>query len=115
METAGIFYHVGENDTSFGPYRRDAGKWLKSTVVQSRLDLGLPALKWYVSQQQPTDDKGLNNIDVTANLASIAASDPAFIHIKAFNLPPQPEQLVITTPGIVQLGELLAQSYLDHK
>lgn len=115
VELAGIFYHVGENDISFGPYRREAGKWLRSTVVKSRQDLGLPTLKWYVSQQPPTDEKGLNTIDVTANLDSIAAADPAFIHIKAFNLPPQPEKLVITTPGIVQLGELLAQSYLDHQ
>jgi hypothetical protein len=63
----------------------------------------------------PTDEKGLNAIDVTANLAAIAASDPAFIHLKAFNIPPQEEKLVITTAGIVRLGELLAQSYLEHR
>ena len=114
VELAGIFYHVGENDMSFGSYRRDASKWLQSTVAKSRQDLGLPALKWYVSQQPPTDEEGLNTIDITANLASIAAADPAFIHVKAFNLPPQAEKLVITTAGIVQLGELLAQSYLEQ-
>ena len=115
VELAGIFYHVGENDMSFGPYRRDADKWLQSTVAKSRQDLTLPSLKWHVSQQPPTDEKGLNAIDVTANLAAIAAADPAFIHLKTFNLPPQEEKLVITTAGIVQLGELLAQSYLEHK
>ena len=115
VELAGIFYHVGENDMSFGPYRRDAAKWLQSTVAKSRVDLGLPSLKWYVSQQPPTDEKGLNAIDVTANLAAIAAADPAFIHVKAFDLPAQEEKLVITTPGVVRLGELLAQSYLAHQ
>jgi hypothetical protein len=115
VELAGIFYHVGENDMAFAPYRRDAAKWLQSTVVQSRQDLALPSLKWYVSQQPPTDEESLNAIDVTANLAAIAAADAAFIHIKAFNLPPQAEKLVITTPGIVQLGVLLAQSYLEHR
>ncbi len=114
VELAGIMYHVGENEMSFGPYRKDAAKWLQSTVAQSRKDLGMPSLKWHVSQQPPTDEKGLNNIDITANLAAIAAADPAFIHLKAFDLPPQEEQLVITTPGIVQLGELLARSYLEH-
>ena len=114
VELAGIMYHVGENEMSFGPYRKDAAKWLQSTVAQSRKDLGMPSLKWHVSQQPPTDEKGLNNIDITANLAAIAATDPAFIHLKAFDLPPQEEQLVITTPGIVQLGELLARSYLEH-
>jgi hypothetical protein len=115
VELAGIFYHVGENDMSFGPYRRDAGKWLQSTVAKSRQDLALPSLKWHVSQQPPTDEKGLNAIDVTANLADIAAADPAFVHVKAFGLPPQEEKLVITTAGIVRLGELLAQSYLEHR
>ena len=115
VELAGIFYHVGENEMSYGPYRREAAKWLQSTVAQSRVDLALPSLKWYVSQQPPTDDKGLNRIDVTANLAALADADPAFIHVKVFDLPPQAEKLVITTAGIVQLGELLAQSHLEHQ
>jgi len=115
VELAGIFYHVGENDMSFGPYRRDAARWLQSTVAQSRQDLALPALKWYVSQQPPTDEKDLNAIDITANLAAIAAADPNLLHIKAFSLPPQPEKLVLNTAGIVQLGELLAQNYLEQR
>jgi hypothetical protein len=110
VELAGIFYHVGENDMSFGPYRRDAARWLQSAVAQSRVDLGLPSLKWHVSQQPPTDE----TMDVTANLAALAAADPHFIHVKAFDLPPQAEKLVVTTAGIVRLGELLAQSYLRH-
>jgi hypothetical protein len=115
VELAGIFYHVGENDMSFGPYRKNVSKWLRSIVMKSREDLAIPSLKWYVSQQPPTDDKDLNRIDVTADIASLAATDANFIHVKAFNLPPQPEKLVITTAGIVQLGELLAQSYVEHK
>lgn len=115
VELAGIFYHVGENEMSFGPYRSNAAKWLQSTVIKSREDLARPALTWYVSQQPPTDEKGLNRIDVTANLAALAAADPAFIHLKAFSLPPQDEKLVITAAGIVRLGELLGQSYLEHR
>jgi hypothetical protein len=115
VELAAIVYHVGENDMAFGPYRSSAAKWLQSTVAKSRHDLALPTLKWIVSQQLPTDEVGLNRIDVTANLAAIAATDPAFIHVKAFNLPPQEEKLVITASGIVQLGELLAHNYLEHR
>jgi hypothetical protein len=107
-------YHVGENDMAFGPYRSNAAMWLQSTVAKSREDLALPKLKWVVSQQSPTDEKGLNTIDITAKLAAIAAADPAFIHLKAFNLPQQEEKLVITTAGIVRLGELLAESYLEQ-
>ena len=115
VELAGIFYHVGENDMAFGPYRKDAAKWLQLTVSQSRQDLGLPSLRWYVSQQPPTDEDGLNKIDVTADLAAIAAADLGFIHLKAFSLPPQTEKLVITAAGIVRLGELLAESYIEHR
>ena len=115
VELAGIFYHVGENDMSFGPYRRDAAKWLQSLVAQSRQDLAIQSLKWYVSQQPPTDEKDVNAIDVTSDIAALAAKDPAFVHIKAFNLIPQAEKLVITTAGIVQLGELLARSYLEKQ
>ena len=114
VEVAGIFYHVGENDMTFYPYRKDAAKWLQSTVARSRQDLALPALKWHVSQQPPPDQKGLNSIDITANLAALAAADPALIHLKAFDLPPQREKLVLDTAGIVKLGELLARSYLEH-
>ncbi len=115
VEVAGIFYHAGENDMAFGPYRRDAAKWLQSTVAQSRLDLALPALKWHVSQQSPPAEEGLDRIDVTANLAAMAAADPAFVHLKVFDLPPPEEKLVINTGGIVQLGELLALSHLQHR
>ncbi len=115
VELAGIFYHVGENEMALGPYRKDAAKWLNSTVTKSRENLALPALKWFVSQQPPIEEKGLNRIDITANLAALAAADPAFIHLKAFNLPPQQEKLVITTAGIVELGELLAQLYLERR
>jgi hypothetical protein len=114
VELAGIFYHVGENDMALGPYRKQAAKWLQSTVAQSRVDLVMPALKWFVSQQTPPDQKGLNQLDITADLAAIAAADPAFIHIKAFDLPPQSEKLVLDTAGVLKLGEVLAQSYIGH-
>jgi len=111
---AGIFYHAGENDMAFGPYRSRAAQWLQSTVEASRRDLELPTLQWYVSQQRPPDGGGLDAADVTAKLAAMAAADPGFIHIKAFDLPPAGEKLVISTPGVVQLGALLARRYLEH-
>ena len=115
VELAGIFYHVGENDTAMGGYRNQAAKWLQSTVAKSREDLSLPGLKWFVSQQPPTDQEGLNKIDVTSNIAALATDDPNFIYIKAFDLPKQDAELVITTEGIIKLGEVIARSYLEHK
>lgn len=115
VELAGVFYHVGENDMAFGPYRSRAVQWVQSLVEASRRDLAMPSLKWHVSQQPPPDEKGLKVMDVTASLAAVAAADPAFIHVKAFDLPPQAEKLVITTAGIVRLGEILARSYVEHR
>jgi hypothetical protein len=71
-------------------------------------------LKWHVSQQPPPNQKGLSSIDITANLAELAAADPELVHLKAFDLPPQREKLVLDTAGIVSLGELLAQDYIEH-
>lgn len=115
VELAGIFYHAGENDMAFGPYRKQAAMWLQSTVAQSRADLAMPSLKWFVSQQPPPDHKGLNQLDITADLAALAAADKAFVHIKAFDLPPQPEKLVLDTAGVLKLGEVLARGYLGGR
>ncbi|MBK7642117.1 MAG: hypothetical protein IPJ19_03565 [Planctomycetes bacterium] len=115
VELAGIFYHLGENDMSFAPHRKQAVERLASIIAQSRKDLGLPELAWFVSQQRPTDDESVNSIDVTAELKQLAAADPHLTRVEAFGVPGQEQQLVITTPGIVALGELLASSYLKQK
>ncbi len=110
VDLAGILYHLGENDMSFHPYRKDAATRLQAIVEHSRKDLNLPKLKWHVSQQPPTDVERLNNLDVTSNVAKVAVADPEIFHLKAFDLPPQEKMLVVTTEGIVQLGEFLAEN-----
>ncbi len=112
VQLTGIFYHLGENDMSWGPFRKGAPQRLMSLVTQSRKDLAMPALKWYVSQQPPTDDKRVNSIDVTAELKKAVAPDKHLIHLQAFDLPEQEKKLVIDTRGIVWLGEELARQYL---
>jgi len=112
VELAGIFYHVGENDMSFVPYRKNAAQRLNAMITQSRRDLSLPSLKWFVSQQPPTDDKRVNAVDVTADIERLARDDSTLVHLKAFDLPAQEKQLVIDTAGIVYLGRLLAKQYL---
>ena len=115
VELAGVFYHLGENDMSFGPHRNKAATWLESAVRQSRRDLTRLALNWYVSQQPPTDDKRVNGIDVSAALNKIVVTDPYLHHIKAFDLPEQEKKLVISTAGIVELGEVIARGYIAQQ
>ncbi len=112
VELAGIFYHIGENDMAFYPYRKNATIWLKSIIESSRRDLSLPGLNWFVSQQPPPDQQGLSRAEVTADLAGLSAELNGVFHIKAFDLPKQREKLVLDTAGVVALGELLARSYL---
>ena len=115
VEIEGIFYHVGENDMSFHPYRKEAAARVQAIINQSRKDLAQSKLRWFVSQQPPTDVERLNNLNVVSDMAKVAAADPGFIHLKAFNLPPQEKMLVITTEGIVQLGEVIAKGYLKNQ
>ncbi len=115
VELAGIFYHLGENDMSWSPFRKGAPERMMSLVTQIRRDLDLPELNWFVSQQPPTDDESVNNIDVTAELESTVESDRNLIFIKAFDLPEQEKKLVIDTRGIVWLGETIARRYLEMR
>jgi len=114
VELAGILYHIGENDMSWGPFRRGAAERMQALVSASRESLDLPELKWIVSQQPPTDDKRVNEIDVTSMIAEVAADDPHLIHLKAFDLPPQEKKLVLDTAGVVTLGEALAECWLSE-
>ena len=109
VRLAGIVYHLGENDMSFYPYRKEAAGRLQTIIGQSRKDFGQPELKWFVSQQPPTDEKGINRIDVLADMEKVAAVDPNLIHIKAFDLPPQKKRLVLDTAGVIALGRLLGE------
>ena len=109
VRLAGIVYHLGENDMSFYPYRKEAAGRLQAIIGQSRKDLGQPKLKWFVSQQPPTDEKGVNRIDVVADMEKVAAADPNLIHIKAFDLPPQKKRLVLDTAAVIALGRLLGE------
>ena len=112
VEIAGIFYHLGENDMSFYPYRKDAASRLQAIVNQSRMDLELSDLNWYVSQQPPTDDERVNQVDVVSMVKAIAEKDSHLHHIKVFDLPVQEKKLVITTAGILHLGKSIADFYL---
>ena len=115
VDLAGIFYHVGENDMSWEPFRKGAPDRTASLVTAVRRDLQQPDLKWYISQQPPTDHESVNRVDVMANVAQATAGDANIRHIELTDLPPQREQLVIDAAGIIWLGERLAKEYLKDR
>ena len=57
----------------------------------------------------------MNNVDVVADVSAVAAADPHMVHIQGFELPPQEKKLVITTEGIVRIGEEIAKAYLSRR
>ncbi len=115
VELAGICYHLGENDMSWTPCRRESATRMQALVEASRRDLQRADLRWFVSQQEPTDDDRVNAVDAVAPIEAIAAADEHLIHVKAFGLPGREQQLVLTTDGVVALGELLAERVLAGK
>ena len=115
IEIAGIFYHLGENDMSFAPYRQEAASRLAVMIEQSRKDLERPNLRWFVSQQPPTEHERFKEIDVVAAVRDLAKKDPLVTWIPVFDLPGSEQRIVITTPGIVELGKRLAEAYLSEE
>ena len=102
---AGVIYHVGENDMSFHPFRKEAAERLLAIISTLRSELGEPELPWFISQQPPTDHEGVNSVDVVADMAALAKDDPHTHHRLMIDLPPQPKQLVFDTAGVIRLGE----------
>lgn len=105
----GIFWHVGENDTYFGPYSQNYAKWMKELIEQVRLDLKEPELKWFISEQH-RDAPWRNMASVNAGLNELARSDPRIAIIKTAHLPHARHHF--GTKGTLLLGEEMANSYL---
>lgn len=110
VEIGGILYHVGENDMSWGPFRKQSAANLKALIDQSRIDLKRPNLRWFVTQQPPTDKETVNRIDAVSKFVSLGQQDPFTHHIKVFELKGREKELVLSTAGIVDLGEKMASA-----
>ena len=107
----GIFWHTGENDTYFGPYAQNYSKWMKQLIDRARLDLKLPDLTWYISEQHK--DAPWGNMDmVNAGLNEMSVSDRQITIIRTSHLPHGPHHF--GTTGTLLLGEEMANAYLKQ-
>ncbi|MST95338.1 MAG: hypothetical protein EXS33_08765 [Pedosphaera sp.] len=105
----GVFWHAGENDTYFGPYRQKYAAWMKDLITQVRLDLKQPALPWFISEQHPRAI--WKNIEaMNTSLNTMAQSEQRVFIVKTGQLPHG--RLHFGTQGTLLLGEELAQAYL---
>ena len=112
VRIGGLIYHVGENDSAYWPYRNRAAERIQSFVTKLREDLGRPELRVLISQQAPVDVERLRKADIVNAIAQLCEADPHCEHLKAFDLPPQRERIVLDCAGIVALGERMARQIL---
>ncbi|MCF7954703.1 MAG: sialate O-acetylesterase, partial [Phycisphaerae bacterium] len=114
VKIEGIFYHVGENDMCFPSYKTNAAKWVKLFVEQSRKDMKQKDLKWFISQQRPPIFEGANKTDVMAQLEEFASTDNNTFHVKAPGLVKEDEHILMDTEAVIELGQLLSNTYLEQ-
>ena len=108
----GVFWHTGENDTWFGPYQRNYAVWMKELIGQVRLDLNVPALPWFISEQHAGAIWG--NMDaVNGDLNTMAKSGRQIYMIKTSNLPHA--RLHFGTKGTLLLGQKYANAWLKAR
>jgi len=115
VELEGIFYHLGENDMSFGEYKSQASARISLLANQSRLDLGAPALSWFVSQQPPTQFDNAPQEDVSEQLKSWASSHDSNFHLRAEGMVMNDEKILMNSEGVVKLGLLLSNAYIKSQ
>ncbi|MHC4822978.1 MAG: sialate O-acetylesterase [Planctomycetota bacterium] len=113
VELAGIFYHLGENDMSFGQYKSKATAWVRKLVDQSRRDLNIEDLPWFLSQQPPIQFEGAADVDVTKQLQDWAEPNESNFHIEASGLVKKDEHILMDSEGVVGLGLLLSNAFLN--
>lgn len=115
VELAGIFYHLGENDMSVGQYKAKASAWAKELIDQSRRDLKVADLRWFLSQQPPIQFEGAAEVDVTKQLQDWAESNESNFHIEAHGLVKKSEHILMDSEGVIGLGLLLSNAFLDSR
>ena len=115
VELEGIFYHLGENDMSFGPYKDHAAEWVQEIVEQSRIDLKDENLRWFISQQAPTDFEGASKTDITLQLRDWAEANENNNHLEARDLLNKGEPILMDSDGVIKLGLLLSNAYLQQR
>ncbi|MFZ4817162.1 MAG: sialate O-acetylesterase, partial [Limisphaerales bacterium] len=104
----GVFWHTGENDTYFTPYRQNYAVWMQRCIFQVRQDFKSPNLPWFISEQHPAAI-WKNSDDINESLRAMAQSEKGVIMVTTSQLPH--ERRHFGTKGTLLLGEEFAEAY----
>ncbi|KAM0847975.1 hypothetical protein ACQ4PT_054680 [Festuca glaucescens] len=104
-----VLWFQGESDTIEADDARSYGGKMERLVADLRADLGLPSL--LVIQVGLASGEG-NYTDIVRE-AQQNVSLPNVIYVDAMGLPLSDDQLHLSTEAQLQLGEMLAQAYLE--
>jgi hypothetical protein len=104
----GVFWHTGENDTYFTPYRQNYAVWMQRCISQIRQDFKSPNLPWFISEQHPAAI-WKNSDDINESLRAMAQSEKGVIMVTTSQLPH--ERRHFGTKGTLLLGEEFAEAY----
>jgi hypothetical protein len=104
----GVFWHTGENDTYFTPYRQNYVVWMQRCIFQVRQDFKSPNLPWFISEQHPAAI-WKNSDDINESLRAMAQSEKGVIMVTTSQLPH--ERRHFGTKGTLLLGEEFAEAY----
>ncbi|KAK1677091.1 hypothetical protein QYE76_037939 [Lolium multiflorum] len=104
-----VLWFQGESDTVEADDARSYGGKMERLVADLRADLGLPSL--LVIQVGLASGEG-NYTDIVRE-AQQNVNLPNVIYVDAMGLPLSDDQLHLSTEAQLQLGEMLAQAYLE--
>ncbi|MEO0481589.1 MAG: sialate O-acetylesterase [Planctomycetota bacterium] len=115
VRLARVIYHIGENDTAYGPYRRRIGERLDALVAGLRTGLERPDLTVLVSHGPAAEFPGVVDFDVATELRKIAADDRHLDYLPFVEFPEQRRALVLDTHAIVLLGQQFARAVKNDR
>jgi hypothetical protein len=104
----GVFWHTGENDTHFTPYRQNYAVWMQRCISRVRQDFKNPNLPWFISEQHPAAI-WKNSDDINESLRAMAQSETGVIMVTTSQL--SHERRHFGTKGTLLLGEEFAKAY----
>ncbi|MDF1799687.1 MAG: sialate O-acetylesterase [Planctomycetota bacterium] len=108
-----VVWLPAEHDAWWTPYRQNYASRLATVAANLRTDLGAPTLKWFAAELPDGLTWGQSKLDdLDSKIQSVAAVDPLMWFVQTDSLSPTGPAPTIGTLGALELGRLLARTYV---